>query len=118
MAKRDPPTTGAYGLKQLDWAIEAMEGTALRTVAFQLEWLKWVRYRCNEVKKPVTELIAKRTIRKIEEWGHDRAIAALRHSMESGWTGVFEPGGRVAKPDPTKIKAKPGKYDAVRTHHK
>lgn len=118
MAKRKPQATGAYGVKQLEWACEAMTTSVLKTLEFQVEWLKWVRYRQVEIKKPVTEVVAKRTIQKLEDWGHGRAIAAIRHSMGSGWRGIYEPGGRVAKQDPTKIKAKSGKYDNVRIHRK
>lgn len=117
MAKRET-ATGAYGLKQLDWATKAMEGKTLKTLEFQIEWLKWVRYRCSVIKKPVTEFGATRTIRKLEKWGHDRAIAAIRHSMDCEWRGIYEAGGRVAKQDPTKIKAEPGKYANVPTHKK
>ncbi len=117
--KRDSSTTGAYGAQQLEWACNAMKTDVLRTVAFQIEWFKWVRYRRDVIGKPATEHVVKRTIPKLEEWGHDRAIAAIRHSMDYEWVGIFEPGGpRAAKRSPTRIEARPGKYTNVRVHKK
>jgi len=53
-------------------------------------WLDWVRHR-SEIHKPIKETGAYETLQKLEGWGRDRAIAALRHSIANGYQGLFEP---------------------------
>lgn len=118
MAKRKPPATAKVDPETWGCALDAMKTSALKTSAFNGHWLAWVAYRRRVIKKPVTEWIVKQRILDCEEWGHDRAIAAIRHSMGAGWRGIFEASGRTTKQDPTKIKAAPGKYDDVRVHKK
>lgn len=110
MAKREP--------LEWQWAIDAMETTVLSTRQFRMQWLNWASYRRNVLKKPVTKFGVTRTIRKLEKWGHERAIAAIRHSMDCEWRGIYEAGGPVTKRDATRIQAAPGKYDDVRIFRK
>lgn len=46
----------------------------------------------RESKKKLTPTAAKRAIAKLEAMGPERAIAALEHSIASGYQGIFEPG--------------------------
>lgn len=62
----------------------------LRTPAFMSAWAMFVQHR-KEKKSPLTPTAAKLQLRKMEEWGEGRAIAAIKHSVENGYTGIFEP---------------------------
>lgn len=53
-------------------------------------WRSWIQHR-KEIKKPLTGETAKRQIAKLKEWGPARFLAALEHSTEKGWQGLFEP---------------------------
>lgn len=101
------------------WAYHAMAKGTLRTPEFRAVWIEWVAYRRHEIKIPVTVHIARRAIRKMEreDWSPERAIAALRHSMDRGWRGIYEDRGPT-KRSPTRIGAAMGKYDNVPIHRK
>jgi hypothetical protein len=53
-------------------------------------WTDWIQHR-REMKKPLTKTAMSRLQRRLERWGHARALAALEWSMENGWLGVYEP---------------------------
>ncbi len=78
----------------------------LESSEMQDAWDDWQRHR-REKKKPLTATAAKRQMAKLVKMGHDRALAALEHSLSNGWDGIFEPkeDGR-AKPKPTPTKPK------------
>lgn len=62
----------------------------LQTKSFLNAWGEWEQHRkeIGHSLKPTT--IAKQ-LKKLSTWGPERAIAALNHSMENGWHGIFEP---------------------------
>lgn len=62
---------------------------ALDTPEFRQAWAEWVEDR-EERKKPVTTLSAKIAFNKMLPWGVQRAVAAIRLSIESHWQGVYE----------------------------
>ena len=62
---------------------------------FRAAWAEWENHR-RHLRKPLTPEAVKRQHKKLAAWGEARAIAALNHSIENGWTGVFEPGGDKA----------------------
>lgn len=47
----------------------------------------------REIKKPVTPQAGRMALKKLAGWGADRALAAINHTIASGWTGLREPDG-------------------------
>jgi hypothetical protein len=68
----------------------------LRDERFQPAWAEWEEHR-RELRKPLTELAAKKQLKQLGEWGPERAVAAIELSIRSGWQGIFE-GGKNGKP--------------------
>jgi hypothetical protein len=66
----------------------------LRTTEFCAAWLGWIEYRRQRGFDDWAPLTVERKFAKWAKWGPERAAAALWHSIESNWQGVFEP-----KPD-------------------
>jgi len=62
----------------------------LQTEQFKDAWSSYLKHR-KEKKSPLTATAASAAIKKLEGMGHDRAIAALLHTVSQGWTGIFEP---------------------------
>lgn len=71
---------------------------AIDTPEFRAVWADWLQHR-KEKRKPVTPLSLKHAMKELEQWGADRAIAAIRHSIANGWTGIFEPDAKKAAAD-------------------
>lgn len=65
----------------------------LNNRSFLQAWEDWVADR-RERRKPVTSAAARLQLRDCERWGSERAVAAIRHSIKSGYTGIFEPSDR------------------------
>lgn len=63
----------------------------LETPQFKAAWLEWEQHR-KELRKKLTPTSIRRQIEVLAEMGPQRAIAAIRHSISQGWTGIFEPG--------------------------
>jgi hypothetical protein len=84
-------------------ALEEQLPEALRTEQFKAAWSSYLAHR-KEQKKPLTATAANAAIKKLEGWGHDRAVAALMTTVEHGWTGIFESKdgtGRTTRTMPT-----------------
>lgn len=62
----------------------------LATDEFRELWTRWERHR-REIKKPLKPTMVESQIKKLSEWGHDRAVAALEHTISQGWQGIREP---------------------------
>lgn len=60
-----------------------------RESKFRIAWAEWAQHK-KEIKKLFTELSATKLRNKLLAWGLVRAIKAIDHSIEKGWTGVFE----------------------------
>ena len=56
------------------------------------DWSEWEQHR-RQIKKKLTPLTIKKQLEKLLEMGPDRAKAAIQHSIQNGWTGIFEKGG-------------------------
>lgn len=56
---------------------------------FREAWAEFLEHR-RQKRAPMTEKAAKMQLRQMSEWGPDRAVAAIQHSVANGWTGVFE----------------------------
>jgi hypothetical protein len=68
---------------------------------FKLFWSNWEQHR-KEKKAKLTPTARNQQLQKLKEMGEHRAIAALKHSLANGWTGIFEEETR-----PNKINYKP-----------
>lgn len=90
---RDPPTPLGVGSSPEAWGefVRRVAAAPLRDSAEFIEiWCEWCGHRA-EIRKRLTERAAKMQLRRLEAMGHDRAIAAIRHSIAQGWTGIYEP---------------------------
>lgn len=70
----------------------------LKTKEFEELWEKWLLHLSQKKKKP-TPLAVEMQLKKMAGWGVARSIAALTHSIESNYQGVFEPNNFQSKPD-------------------
>lgn len=91
------------------WVLEAMKTDILKTDEFRKAWEDWARHRA-ERKPKLTRTSVVRQIRRLEKLGHDRAVAAIDHSIASGYQGIWEPREATQQPPPGRISGKPGKY--------
>jgi hypothetical protein len=120
----NPPTGGtrpeAVGTKpsrRKPVEMPAIPDDLRQSEAFVRTWNEWVSHR-REKRQPLTPTAARNQLRNCAEWGVDRAIAALKHSTDSGYTGLFEPkdngnartsGNRTAPPAATDPRANSGR---------
>jgi len=57
---------------------------------FKLFWSNWEQHR-KEKKAKLTPTARNQQLEKLKDMGELRAVAALKHSLANGWTGIFEP---------------------------
>lgn len=88
----ETPAERDFNRVVLSWA----KTDVLNTQEFRGAWRDWVQYR-KEIRKPLTKTTIQRQVRRLEKWGHDKAIAAIDNSITNGWQGLFEPIGQGAK---------------------
>lgn len=69
---------------------ELPEGIDTPEVVAELE--DYDRHR-RQKRSAMTKVAWGRLVAKLNRWGPERAVAALRWSMDKGWTGVFEENG-------------------------
>lgn len=62
-------------------------------------------------RQTMTDVAMRRLIVKLERWGPERAARAIEHSLENGWTGVFEPDESPSRKAPAGTSA--GEQDWV-----
>ncbi len=62
----------------------------LDTDRFRTAWAEWQQHK-KEIGNPLRGLAATKLLNKLAKWGEGRAVAAIDHSIENGWKGVFEP---------------------------
>lgn len=78
-------------------------------------WELWEKHRF-EKKHKLTPTTIKAQLQKCGEWGKVRSIAAINHSIEKGWLGLFEPDGdsrghSKSTENPARVRqAAPGEY--------
>lgn len=69
----------------------------LRTPEFKEAWGQWMEH-LRQKKKPPTKIAIGRQLKKLSEFGLERAIAAIDHSITSNWQGIFEKNSKGNKP--------------------
>lgn len=72
---------------------------------------EWLAYRAESNTKAYTPRGLRAVVAALTEWGETRSRAALRHSMASGYIGLFEPNGNgkaaPSKPSPVASQNRP-----------
>jgi uncharacterized protein YdaU (DUF1376 family) len=58
---------------------------------FPESWSRWISFRRDELRKPVTQLSGEQALREIEAWGPERGVRAIEHTIARGWQGLREP---------------------------
>jgi hypothetical protein len=78
-----------------------LKGLVDKNEDFLGKWESFVEHR-RQISYPLTRKAAEYILADCEKWGPEKAIEALKNSIENGWRGVFEPkqvsGGRHAEP--------------------
>lgn len=69
----------------------------LNTESFAKAWLEWEQHR-TEKRQSLTPSTIEKQLAKLAKLGHERAIAAINHSIENGYIGIFEPKPNGHKP--------------------
>ncbi len=70
----------------------------LDTETFRTAWGDYITHR-KEKRATMTPTAISKALAKLERMGHDRAVAALDHSVGNGWTGIHEPSTNGKKPE-------------------
>jgi len=68
----------------------------LATDNFRAAWDDWTAYRREARLKAYVPRGIKQQLKRLKEFGHDRAIAAIDHSIAQQFQGIYEPSGRGA----------------------
>lgn len=96
--KESPPTPPKGGGSR-EWTGEIP--VPLQDGTFGPVWLdEWLPYKREDKRKMVTQRSGDMALKRLEDMGPVRAVAALRHSIAQGWTGFFEPDGATAQAKP------------------
>ena len=89
---RTPPTppTKKGGARPRKQRIEDIPiPPEIDTPEFRKVWADWIQHR-KEIRHPLTPLAVKRQFNRLIEWGVDRAISAIEHSIAQDYRGIFE----------------------------
>ncbi len=65
---------------------------SLDTPKFAESWAEWEKHR-REKRQKLTPTSISRQLAKLAKIGVDRAVVAISHSIEQGYTGIYEPKG-------------------------
>lgn len=77
----------------------------LNTPEFNAAWADWCADRA-ERGKPLTQRAATISLNECERMGADTAIAAIRHSIAAGWSGIY-PAPKITAPKATQGQSAP-----------
>lgn len=66
----------------------------LRTPKFAAVFAKYLEHLVSK-KKPLGRVQQEFLIEELAEMGHDRAVAAMKHTIARGWQGLREPDGTL-----------------------
>lgn len=61
----------------------------LNSDEFETAWIDWFKHR-HELGRPLTQTAGEMDLGRIAEWGEERAIKAIRHSIRMGWRSIHE----------------------------
>lgn len=63
---------------------------SIRTSEMQDAWVRWTKHRF-EIKKPLKPTQCEAQAQQFVEWGVQRSVAAITHTIKNGWQGLREP---------------------------
>jgi hypothetical protein len=66
---------------------------SLQTAAMKSTWADFIEHR-RKLRKPLSKLAAERIYACFSKWGEQKSLAAMNHSIMSGYQGIFEPSDR------------------------
>ena len=89
LTKNKPPIPPKGGRSRFD-PMSAEIPNQLGGGIFAKAWGAWVSHR-REIKKPLTRTQTEAQLAKFDDWGFDRSLAAITHTIEMGWQGIREP---------------------------
>jgi uncharacterized protein YdaU (DUF1376 family) len=58
---------------------------------FSACWSRWLTYRKDELRKPVTQISGDQALAELAALGLERACIAIEHTIARGWQGIREP---------------------------
>lgn len=87
---------------------------ALKTPDFVSAFDRWEKHR-REIRHALTPTSRAALLKKIGEWGPARGVAAINHSIEKGWQGLFEPNGADNDQGGSEEKKSPKDWDREMT---
>ena len=96
---KDPPKPPATKTAGESGGSGGAVPAGLDTAEFRAAWADWGRHRAEKRAK-LTPTATRQQLAKLAAMGVDRAVAALRHSIAQGYTGVFEDRNGRAAADP------------------
>jgi len=71
-------------------AAEVVFPSELNSAEFRVAWGRWTAHR-REIKKALTPSTIKMQLKKLATMGVNRAVVIIDHTIEKGWTGLYEP---------------------------
>jgi hypothetical protein len=74
--------------KKKDNFLILLPDNLLEDIKFLEVWIDWVEYR-KEIKKPLTNVAAKRQIKLLSRYSIQVATAMADQSINMGWRGIF-----------------------------
>jgi len=74
----------------VELAMSPAETFPFESSEFRAAWNAWYLHR-KDLRKPITPTSRSLQFKRMKEWGESRSVAAIYHSIEHGWTGIFEP---------------------------
>lgn len=90
---RPSSSSSSTSVKSKNYVLTLPPNPPFDTPAFAEAWADWEQSR-REARKPLKPTTIRLQFRKLQEMGHDRAVAALRYSAANGYTGIFEEASR------------------------
>ena len=61
----------------------------LQTPEFMKAWEEWRQHRI-EIRHKLTPTQEQKSLAALAKWGNERAVAAVNHSVEKGYQGIYE----------------------------
>ena len=71
-----------------------------RHPGFLAAWAQWISYRV-EIRKAMKATTMRFQLKRLAEWGPERAMKAIDYSIYQGYTGIFEEQTRHSQLDVT-----------------
>jgi hypothetical protein len=88
---------------------------SLKTPEFETWWLEWHVMRAD-AGEPVVQLQARELLSRMEPWGAERAVAAIRYSIGGRYKQIVEDrsGGRPGSTKPSTLDQKKARLEELR----